>query len=75
MRSAMSNRFRGEKNLRELIKLKTIYELHESIANLREDVANSIEGEVLEHSLPMTWVQTAGWVVALLVVLAIRSTS
>ena len=50
MRSAMSKRFRGEKNLRELIKLKTIYESLESISARREDLSNSIEGVVLEHS-------------------------
>ena len=50
MRSAMSKRFRGEKNLRELMKLKTIYESLESISARREDLSNSIEGVVLEHS-------------------------
>ena len=50
MRAAMSRLFREEKDVRELIKLKTIYELLESIADRCEDVANLIEGVVLENS-------------------------
>jgi uncharacterized protein len=50
MRSAMSKLFREEKDVRELIKLKAIYELLESISDRCEDVANLIEGVVLENS-------------------------
>jgi uncharacterized protein len=50
MRSAMSKLFREEPDVRELIKLKTIYELLESISDRCEDVANLIEGVVLENS-------------------------
>ena len=50
MRSAMSKLFREESDVRELIKLKTIYELLESISDRCEDVANLIEGVVLENS-------------------------
>ena len=50
MRSAMSKLFREEKDVRELIKLKAIYELLESISDRCEDVANLIEGVVLEAS-------------------------
>jgi uncharacterized protein len=50
MRSAMSKLFREEDDVRELIKLKTIYELLESISDRCEDVANLIEGVVLENS-------------------------
>ena len=50
MRSAMSKLFREEQDLRELIKLKAIYELLESIPDKCEDVANLIEGIVLENS-------------------------
>jgi predicted phosphate transport protein (TIGR00153 family) len=50
MRSAMSKLFREEKDVRELIKLKTIYEQLESISDRCEDVANLIEGVVLENS-------------------------
>ena len=50
MRSAMSRLFREETDVRELIKLKAIYELLESITDRCEDVANLIEGIVLENS-------------------------
>ena len=50
MRSAMSRLFREEQDVRELIKLKAIYELLESITDKCEDVANVIEGIVLENS-------------------------
>ena len=50
MRSAMSKLFREETDVRELIKLKAIYEQLESISDRCEDVANLIEGIVLEHS-------------------------
>lgn len=50
MRSAMSRLFREENDMRELIKLKAIYELLESITDKCEDVANLIEGIVLENS-------------------------
>jgi uncharacterized protein len=50
MRSAMSRLFRSEPDVRELIKLKAIYELLESITDKCEDVANLIEGVVLENS-------------------------
>ena len=50
MRSAMSKLFREENDVRELIKLKTIYELLESISDRCEDVANLIEGVVLENA-------------------------
>lgn len=50
MRSAMSRLFREENDVRELIKLKAIYEHLETISDLCEDVANLIEGIVLENS-------------------------
>lgn len=50
MRAAMSRLFREETDVRELIKLKAIYELLESISDKCEDVANLIEGVVLENS-------------------------
>lgn len=50
MRSAMSKLFRQEPDVRELIKLKAIYEQLESISDRCEDVANLIEGIVLENS-------------------------
>ncbi|HEX7022123.1 MAG TPA: DUF47 family protein, partial [Trueperaceae bacterium] len=50
MRSAMSKLFREEPDVREVIKLKAIYELLETITDKCEDVANVIEGIILEHS-------------------------
>lgn len=50
MRSAMSKLFRGNDEVREVIKLKAIYELLETITDKCEDVANVIEGVVLENS-------------------------
>jgi len=50
MRTAMSRLFREQEDVRELIKLKTIYEQLESISDRCEDVANLIEGIVLENA-------------------------
>ena len=50
MRSAMSKLFREEPDVREVIKLKAIYELLETITDKSEDVSNLIEGIVLENS-------------------------
>jgi uncharacterized protein len=50
MREAMSKLFREEPDVREVIKLKAIYEHLEAITDRCEDVANLIEGVVLEHS-------------------------
>jgi len=50
MRAAMSKLFREEADVREVIKLKAIYELLETITDKCEDVANLIEGIVLENS-------------------------
>ena len=50
MRAAMSKLFREQEDVRELIKLKAIYEQLESITDRCEDVANLIEGIVLENS-------------------------
>jgi uncharacterized protein len=50
MRAAMSKLFREEPDVREVIKLNAIYELLETITDKCEDVANVIEGILLEHS-------------------------
>ena len=50
MRSAISRLFRDEADVRQLIKLKAIYELLETVTDRCEDVANIIEGIVLENS-------------------------
>ncbi|HXF65414.1 MAG TPA: DUF47 domain-containing protein [Burkholderiales bacterium] len=50
MRAAMSRLFREESDVKQLIKLRSIYELLEAITDRCEDVANIVEGIVLEHS-------------------------
>jgi predicted phosphate transport protein (TIGR00153 family) len=50
MRAAMSKLFREEPDVRNLIKLKAIYEILEAVTDSCEDVANIIEGIVLENS-------------------------
>ena len=50
MRSAMSRLFREEPDVRELIKLKAVYELLETITDKCEDAAKLIEGIILENS-------------------------
>lgn len=50
MRSAMSKLFRDESDVKQLIKLRTVYDLLEEITDRCEDVANIIEGLVLENS-------------------------
>jgi predicted phosphate transport protein (TIGR00153 family) len=50
LRSAISRLFREEKDVREIIKLKVIYEQLEAITDRCEDVANLAEGIVLENA-------------------------
>ena len=50
MRSAMSRLFRDEIDTRDLIKLKAIYEHLETISDRCQDVANIVEGIILENS-------------------------
>ena len=50
MRSGMSKLFREEDDVRQVIKIKAIYELLEMVTDRCEDVANLIEGIVLENS-------------------------
>ncbi|WP_025097618.1 DUF47 domain-containing protein [Burkholderia sp. A1] len=50
LRSAMSKLFREENDVKNLIKLKAVYELLEEITDKCEDVANIIEGIVLENA-------------------------
>jgi predicted phosphate transport protein (TIGR00153 family) len=50
MRSALSKLFREEPDVREVLKLKAIYELLETVTDKCEDVANVVEGIVLENS-------------------------
>ena len=50
MRAAMSRLFREEQDVREIIKMKAIYELLEEVTDRCMDVANLAEGIVLENS-------------------------
>ena len=50
MRAAMAKLFRDEPDVRQLIKLRAIYELMESVTDRCEDVANIIEGIVIESA-------------------------
>ncbi|HEV3105163.1 MAG TPA: DUF47 family protein [Trinickia sp.] len=50
LRAALSKLFREEGDVKTLIKLKAVYELLNSITDKCEDVANIIEGIVLENA-------------------------
>ena len=50
MRSAISKLFREESDLKQVMKLRVVYELLESITDRCEDVANIVEGIILENS-------------------------
>ena len=50
MRAAMSKLFRDEPDVRNLIKLKAIYEILETVADRCEDVANILEGIIVENA-------------------------
>ena len=50
MRAGMTKLFRDESDVRQLIKLKQIYELLEAVSDKCEDVANLLEGVVLENA-------------------------
>ena len=48
--AAMSQLFRAQTDVRELLKYKTIYEQLETITDYCEDVAETVEGVILENS-------------------------
>ena len=50
MRAAMSKLFRDEPDVRTLIKLKAVYEILEAVTDRCEDVANIIEGIIVENA-------------------------
>ena len=50
LRAAVSRLFREEQDVREIIKMRAIYELLESVTDRCEDVANLAEGISLENS-------------------------
>lgn len=49
MRAAIGRLFRDEPDVRELIKLRTVYEHLETVTDRCEDVANIIQGIVIEN--------------------------
>ncbi len=50
MRAAMAKLFRDEPDVRQVIKLRAVYQTLEAVTDVCEDVANIIEGIVLENS-------------------------
>ena len=50
MRAAMAKLFRDEPDVRQVIKLRAVYQTLETVTDVCEDVANIIEGIVLENS-------------------------
>jgi predicted phosphate transport protein (TIGR00153 family) len=50
LRAAMQKLFREENDLKQVMKLRVVYDLLESITDRCEDVANVVEGIVLENS-------------------------
>jgi predicted phosphate transport protein (TIGR00153 family) len=50
LRAGVSKLFRAEDDVRQIIKIKAIYELLESTTGKRRDVADVIEGVVLENA-------------------------
>jgi uncharacterized protein Yka (UPF0111/DUF47 family) len=50
MRSAISALFRNEADIRQLIKLKAIYELLEAATDKCQDVGNLIESVILQNA-------------------------
>jgi len=50
MRGAIARLFRDEPDVRELIKLRSVYEHLETVTDCCEDVANIIQGIVIENS-------------------------
>ncbi|MFM8315674.1 MAG: DUF47 domain-containing protein, partial [Deltaproteobacteria bacterium] len=50
LRAAVAKLFREENDMKTLIKLKEVYEILETVTDLCEDVANIIDGIVLEYA-------------------------
>jgi predicted phosphate transport protein (TIGR00153 family) len=50
LRAALSKLFREENDLKHVIKMRVIYDLLETVTDRCEDVANIVEGIVLENS-------------------------
>ena len=49
LRAAMSRLFREEPDARQIVKLKAVYEVLESLTDMAKDVASTLEGIVLKH--------------------------
>src|SRR5207302_9276405 len=49
MRSALAKLFRDEPDAKEIVKLKEIYQLLDSVTGKCDDAPNLIEGNALEH--------------------------
>jgi len=50
LRHAVAKLFKEEQDIRQLIKLKEIYEILETVTDRCEDVANVVEGILLEYA-------------------------
>jgi uncharacterized protein len=50
MRGAMARLFRDEPDVRQVMKMRSVYEMLETVTDRCEDVANVIQGIVLENS-------------------------
>ena len=50
MRAAIGRLFRDESDVKELIKLRTVYEHLETVTDHCEDVANILQGIVIENA-------------------------
>ena len=50
MRSAMAKLFRDEPDVKQVMKLRSVYEMLETVTDRCEDVANVIQGIVLENA-------------------------
>jgi uncharacterized protein len=50
MRSAMAKLFRDEPDVKQVMKMRSVYEMLETVTDRCEDVANVIQGIVLENS-------------------------
>jgi len=50
MRAAMSKLFRDEENVKQVIKMKAVYELLEELTDKCKDAAKIVEVVVLDHA-------------------------
>ena len=50
MRSAMAKLFRDEPDVKQVMKMRSVYEMLEAVTDRCEDVANVLQGIVLENS-------------------------